>query len=176
MTGKEFENKFKQSCQEQKVLAIRLKDAGYQGEKITHRRFTIKNIADFIIFDNNKMLICELKHRKSSLAFEDITQEKALKTEEFNIQKYDLCNAMCGIIVCFGDLSKTFWIHINLLDELRVITNKKSFNFKDCMSILESNSYFGLIYKIKSFVPDRKRVERLDISFTNEVFGYELLQ
>lgn len=163
MTGKDFESKIKQACDEQGVLSIRLRDAGYQGEMTTQRRFTIKNVCDYILFDGNKFVAMEAKHRKQSLAFKDITQQNDMRKLEDFIEDKGICTATCGLLVCFGAIERTFWIHISAIEELKAATGKKSFNFKDCLAMEQEHP--ALVVLVNTILPNRKKVKRLDMSF-----------
>lgn len=163
MTGKQFEQEFQLACREQAVLAIRLRDAGYQGINATERRFTIKNICDFIVFDDSTLFAMELKHRKQSLAFKDITQRKDLiKVNDF-IEDNSMQNATSGLLVCFGSLDKVWWIHISAIDEMISMTGKKSFNHKDCERLSEEHPL--LVVAVDTVIPPRKKKPRIDTSF-----------
>ena len=69
--GKKFEALFVKSCAEQGIDTTRLKDAGWQGEK-TIRRFTVKNICDFVLFNGQSLYFLELKYRSKSLRFDEM--------------------------------------------------------------------------------------------------------
>lgn len=167
MTGKQFEQEFQLACAEQSVLAIRLRDAGYQGNKFSERRFTIKNICDFIVFDNYLLLAMELKHRKQSLAFKDITQYKDLRKVNEFIESNNMHRATAGLLVCFGSLERVWWIHIAAIDELRDMTGKKSFNHKDCMLLSEEHP--SLVFAVDTVLPPRKKKPRIDMHFTKSI-------
>jgi len=166
MTGKAFEQRFKQACDEQGVLIIRLRDAGYQGEQTSQRRFTIKNVADCIVFDGTKFVVCELKHRKSSLAFKDISQYKDIKKINDFIESNGMHNATAGLLVCFGSMDKIYWVHIAMIDELKHMTSKKSFNFKDCQKLELDHPLMCM--KVDAIIPPRKRTQRIDTSFIGD--------
>lgn len=168
LTGKNFEAKFKQAANEQNILFVRFRDAGYQGETTTERRFTIKNIADCFLFNDNLLAICELKKRNSSLAFKDITQYKDLKKVQDFIKTNNYKNAISGLVVCLGNnLDHVFFLPTNEIENLQNFTGKKSFNIKDCKLFKES--YPGSIFIIGTLIPPRKRTERLDMDFLNHI-------
>lgn len=170
MTGKEFEKLFKDSCEQQGCLFIRFRDAGYTGvnNSETSQRFTIKNIADCFVFNDNMLAVVELKHRKQSLAFKDITQFNALDKLHNQILDYGLENATCGVLVCFnGDMDKIYWISIPALTELQEYTGKKSFNYKDCEALLDELPM--LLVKVESIKLPRKRNLRINTDFLSKI-------
>jgi penicillin-binding protein-related factor A (putative recombinase) len=167
MTGKDFENKIKQACDEQGILSVRLRDAGYQGEMTSQRRFTIKNICDYILFNDRMFVAMEAKHRKQSLAFKDITQAKDMTKLNNFIENNGILSATCGLLVCFGDIEKTYWVHISAIEELKAVTGKKSFNAKDCHSMALEHPM--LVMKVHTITPPRKKIARLDMSFLGAV-------
>ncbi|BAQ84252.1 hypothetical protein [uncultured Mediterranean phage uvMED] len=153
MNGKQFEQLLKESALKQGLFYLRLKDAGFVGDKSDQRRFTPRNVADCVVFDSNIMAILELKKRNSSIRFDELTQYKdMIKCNPNNVD-----NVKVAFIVCFGDVNKVWWIDIKAIDKLKAI-GKKSFNAKDCASLLSND-----IYPIKTFIPARARKARLDI-------------
>ena len=170
MTGKEFEKIFQDSCKVQNVLFIRMRDAGFQGitNSENSQRFTIKNIADCIVFNGDLMATVELKHRKQALAFKDITQFKDLEKLHNSIIDMELQNATCGLLVCFdGDFDKIWWISIPALEELAIHTGKKSFNHNDCLSLCDDLPL--LLVKVDSIKLPRKRNLRIDVNFLKNI-------
>ena len=162
MNGKQFEQLIKMSCEEQGVDITRLHDAGsYVGGQQTGkgRRFTTKNICDFIIFNEGKIAFVEAKHRKTSLAFDDITQKKGLLNKYHGSQQGGILD--CGVMVYFSNVEECWWVHVAILDELQAITGKKSFNAKDCQKAFLEHPAF--IMKVEQRIPDRKRSHRLDM-------------
>jgi len=75
--GKSFEKLLQESCEIQFVDCTRLRDAGWQGEQ-TQRRFTIKNICDFILFSDGCIVYTECKHAKDRLELSRLTQQADL--------------------------------------------------------------------------------------------------
>ncbi len=156
--GKKFEALFVKSCAEQGIDTTRLKDAGWQGEK-TIRRFTVKNICDFVLFNGQSLYFLELKYRSKSLRFDEITQREALKKKENSFSVDVTPFASCGVVVCLS--GRVFYIHVHFLDELEFITGKKSFNAKDCESLSEEHPAFCREFRLE--VPAGKRAERIMI-------------
>ena len=67
--GKDFEAQFKKSCDNQGICAIRLIDSNKFG-KHDSSRFTPCNVADFICYDGNILVLAELKSTKgTSISF-----------------------------------------------------------------------------------------------------------
>ncbi|CAM0103410.1 hypothetical protein PODOV084v1_p0034 [Vibrio phage 340E47.2] len=162
MNGKGFEKLIKESCVLQGVDITRLFDAGSYvgGEQTgTGRRFTTKNICDFILFDEGKIVFVEAKHRKQSITFESITQRKGLQKKYEASSQGKLLD--CGLLVWFGNVEQCWWVHVGALDELQFITGKKSFNAKDCMKLSEEHP--ALCMLVDQYVPTGKRAMKLDM-------------
>lgn len=73
VTGKEFENDFKQSCKKQGIFIERLKDTpmSYTKFKTVESKFTPKNPYDFHVYKMPFLYALELKHTKySSMSIE----------------------------------------------------------------------------------------------------------
>lgn len=152
MDGKKFEALIKDSCELQGVDVTRLRDAGFTGEK-ENKRFTIRNICDFILFDGANMVFLEAKVRKQSLRFDDLTQKemmtKKLKTAE-------PVGAKVGFLVMFPPAA-VFWLPVQAVNEMQDRTGKKSFNAKDCLSNPD------IAKPVFMFKPQGKRNFRLNI-------------
>lgn len=157
MDGKKFEKLIKQSCEEQGVDVTRLHDAGsYVGGKQTGegRRFTTKNLCDFIIFNHGVIAYIEAKRRDSSLTFKDITQRSALMKKHDSNKQGDMLRA--GLFVYFAKPGECWWVPAASIDDLEKDTGKKSFNAKDCVANPSC-------VKVEMFVPRGKRASRLDM-------------
>ena len=147
-SGKKLEARIKLACSEQGIDCTRLKDAGWQGEQ-TERRFTSKNICDFILFRSPFLFFVEAKSRKSSLRFDGITQAKELRKKhnpEGNIHAGVLCELN----------NRIFWISIVGIDNAERMLGKKSFNANDA-------AIYGR--EIHTIVPPKKREARIDLGF-----------
>jgi penicillin-binding protein-related factor A (putative recombinase) len=154
MTGKGLEKLLQESCKIQGIDCTRLRDAGWQGES-TQRRFTVKNICDFVLFSNGEILYVEVKHSKDRLALSRLTQHKDLMAKDAQ----NIKNLFAGYLVNIdGD---TWFIMARAVDEFIVGHGKKSINKTDAQKI-------G--YPVFSFTPARARKPRLDI----ESLIYEL--
>ena len=78
-TGKALQDLIKLSATQLNLGCVRFKDAGFVGDKSEQRRFTSRNVADFIIYGQTcGIAFVEAKNRESSLTFADITQSKDL--------------------------------------------------------------------------------------------------
>ena len=160
--GKGFEDLIKDSCLVLGVDCNRLKDAGYRGET-TERRFTSRNICDFIIFDGETLLYAEAKTSKdNSIAFKRLTQQKNL-FKKYNSNKTS--NVKFGYILEFRKSNKYFWVSVFAVDCLQEWIDKKSFNVND----LEEYEGVGEVKRINTYLPHRKRKERLDMSFMSVI-------
>lgn len=146
MEGKELEKLLQESCKIQDIDCTRLRDAGWQGEQ-TQRRFTIKNICDFIVFGDSTLLYIECKAAKDRLALSRLTQQKDLLSKASSTGQ----NIFCGYLVWIaGDF---VFIRAGAVDRF-TSSGKKSINKAEALGI-------GLI--IKQFTPPRARKSRLDI-------------
>lgn len=145
--GKKLEATIKNACIEQDVDYTRLKDAGWRGEETT-RRFTSKNICDCILFYNRTLLFAEIKHRKKSLRFDEITQLDELG------KKWDPLNYIFSGVICQlnGRMFFLSWLKLN---QMASEIEKKSFNDKDA-------EIHGVI--IPMVKPKGKRTYRPEIS------------
>ena len=144
--GKEFEKLVKLSCEEQDIDFTRLRDAGWTGEQ-TQRRFTIKNICDAILFYKGIIVFVEMKTRKKSLRFDDITQLDDLG------KKWKPENGVFSGVLCSLGNELSFVTYNNLL-ALKLNMIKKSLNHSD-------TDEYGI--QIDRYVPPGKRIARLDI-------------
>jgi len=144
--GKGLEKLLQESCKMQGVDCTRLRDAGWQGET-TQRRFTIKNICDFILFDQGAIVYVECKHSKDRLALSRLTQQDDLM-EKLAQGKPNLFAGYICHIDCL-----TVYISAAAIDKFAA-DGKKSINKTDAMRIGQPVLYF---------TPPRARKPRLDI-------------
>lgn len=146
MDGKALEKLLQESCKIQDIDCTRLRDAGWQGEQ-TQRRFTIKNICDFIVFGDATLLYIECKTAKERLALSRLTQQKDLYSKKIGTGQRLFCGYLIWIA---GDF---VFIRVESVD-LFIGTGKKSINKTDALMI-------GV--KVGEFTPPRARKPRLDI-------------
>jgi penicillin-binding protein-related factor A (putative recombinase) len=146
MDGKGLEKLLQESCKLQGVDCTRLRDAGWQGEA-TQRRFTIKNICDFILFDQGAIVYVECKHSKDRLALSRLTQQDDLMEKLAQVKP----NLFAGYI-CHID-GENFYISAEAVRVFSIL-GKKSINKTDAMRIGRP---------VLSFTPPRARKPRLDI-------------
>jgi len=151
--GKGLEKLLQESCKIQNVDCTRLRDAGWQGEA-TQRRFTIKNICDFILFDQGAIVYLECKHSKDRLALSRLTQQDDL-IEKLKQAKTDL---FAGYL-CHID-GENFYIGAEAVG-IFTIAGKKSISKADAARIGQ---------RVLPFTPKGARKPRLDI----ESLIYEL--
>lgn len=147
MDGKGLENLLQESCKLQGVDCTRLRDAGWQGEQ-TQRRFTIKNICDFILFDQGAIVYLECKHAKDRLPLSRLTQQYDLMEK---LKQLKPC-LFAGYLVHIDDV--TVYISAAAVDRFVGDSGKKSINKTEALNI-------G--YKVAYFTPARARKPRLDI-------------
>lgn len=146
MDGKNLEKLLQESCKIQGVDCTRLRDAGWQGEK-TQRRFTIKNICDFILFADRTILYVECKHTKTSLPISRLTQQDDL----FKKHKQLIPSLFAGYLVCYQN---DFYFMTAGAVEHHIETGKKSISLNDAKMI-------G--WKMPLFTPPKARKQRLDM-------------
>jgi len=145
--GKKFEQLFQDSCIIQGISCTRLRDAGYRGEQ-SERRFTIKNICDFICYGGGQYLyFIELKSRKKAIPFKDLTQLDALirKDNESHLNK-------CMFIFEFQEAKKYYIYPAKHINSLQGVLSKKSFNAQDAAKYMA---------EILTYIPAGKRKARL---------------
>lgn len=146
MDGKELEKLLQESCKLQGVDCTRLRDAGWQGEQ-TQRRFTIKNICDFILFDQGSIVYLECKHAKDRLALSRLTQQHDLMAK----LKPNKPGLFAGYLLHID--GESFFISAAAVF-MFAESGKKSINKTDAARIGE---------RIATFTPPRARKARLDI-------------
>lgn len=121
--GKRFENNFKASIPSS-CWFYRLRDsaASYYGGN-ENLRFSGKNIADCIVFNGNKLYICELKaHAGKSIPLTCIRQNQAEMMLKSNVYK----NIQCLLFVFFYDVSKCYALNIDDFDDFVKKNTRKS--------------------------------------------------
>lgn len=147
-TGKKFEELIKESCAILHYDCNRMRDAGWTGEQ-TSRRFTVKNICDFTIFNGVNLFYIEAKSGKTSIAFDRLTQHKDLIKKDSEGSR----NVCVGYFFevsgewFFGDVVVVDWLISNI--------GKKSINAKDMHEWLRV---------IPPFTPGGKRKARMDLA------------
>jgi len=144
--GKKFEEDIKKACIEQGIDYTRLRDAGWRGEE-TERRFTIKNICDCILFFGGAILFAEMKHRKQSLRFDEITQLDDLE------KKWNPGVGVYSGVFCMLKGGIYFLSYQNIID-MRAELGKKSFNSNDA-------HHYGS--SVEMIVPKGKRAPRPNV-------------
>ncbi len=146
MDGKALEKLLQESCKIQDIDCTRLRDAGWQGEQ-TQRRFTVKNICDFIVFGDGALVYIECKSSKDRLALSRLTQQKDLLSKAANTNQ----NIFCGYLVWID--GEVVFIRAGAVDKFSE-SGKKSINKNDALMIGK---------KVFEFTPPRARKPRLDI-------------
>lgn len=146
MDGKDLEKLLQESCKLQGVDCTRLRDAGWQGET-TQRRFTIKNICDFILFDQGAIVYLECKHSKDRLALSRLTQQDDLVAKVVQGKPNLFAGYLCHID------GENFYISAEAVG-IFTIAGKKSINKTEAARIGE---------RVGTFTPKGARKPRLDI-------------
>jgi len=149
MTGKQFEDLIKDSCEKQGLSYTRLKDAGWMGET-TERRFTPTNVCDCIIFDGSTMLFAEAKHRRDRVEFSGLKQLKDLLNKQGNCPTK---NISYGFMFCIK--GQFYYCDAMRIAIKQQTMGKKSFNDTDAKEFC---------IEVPTFIPSRARKERLDIA------------
>lgn len=153
MDGKGLEKLLQESCKLQGIDCTRLRDSGWQGET-TQRRFTIKNICDFILFDQGAIVYLECKHSKDRLALSRLTQQDDLVAKVVQGKPNLFAGYLCHID------GENFYISAEAVG-IFTIAGKKSINKTEAARIGE---------RVGTFTPKGARKPRLDI----ESLIYEL--
>ncbi len=146
MDGKKLEKLLQESCKIQDIDCTRLRDAGWHGEQ-KQRRFTIKNICDFIVFADSTLLYVECKAAKDRLALSRLTQQEDLLRKAASTGQ----NIFCGYLVWIA--GEFVFIRAGAVDGF-ISTGKKSINKADALRL-------GV--PVRQFTPPRARKPRLDI-------------
>lgn len=144
MDGKSFEKLLQESCELQFVDCTRLRDAGWQGEQ-TQRRFTIKNICDFILFAEGCIVYIECKHAKERLELSRLTQQSDLLKKLAQSTQ----SLFAGYLLHIA--GETYFISAAAIDKY---SDKKSINKADAQRLGVS---------VRHYIPHGKRKARLDI-------------
>lgn len=156
-SGKIFENLITESCDILGLDCTRLRDAGYRGEE-TERRFTVKNICDFLIFNGSCLLYLEAKVRKFSIKFDDLTQLESLLKKQGK-ERATGVNVQTGFLFNFS--GRKFFMRAIDVQSLSESIGKKSMNVHD----VEKHGV-----EILGFFPTPKsKKERININF---IFTY----
>jgi len=127
-TGKRFEENFKKSIPNN-IFYYRFRDSAstyYGGNNFL--RFSITNIADCLLFDGNKLILCELKtHKGSSIPLDCIIGKKS-KIQQiddlYNASMFN--NILCYLIVFFEDKQLCYALPINKFKEFIQNNDRKS--------------------------------------------------
>jgi penicillin-binding protein-related factor A (putative recombinase) len=159
-SGKQFEALFQDSCRIQGISCTRLRDAGFRGEQ-SERRFTIRNICDFICYAGGKHIwFLELKSRQKRIAFKKLEKQAARLLQKY--QENPMLHK-CGFLIDFSDSDdRYYFVEINDYYQLTQTHNKQSVGIKDMQSLT-------VFQPIKLYVPKKKRSKRLDTSFFSQV-------
>ena len=147
-TGKKLEALIKQSAEELGWDCTRLRDAGWQGEK-TQRRFTVKNICDFILFKTPDLFFIEAKSGKTSITFDRLTQQEDLLKKN-NPEKRIYAGYICEI------KGKWFFLAATAIHFMEINLGKKSFNADDADA-------YG--YELVGYIPNGKRKARINLDY-----------
>ena len=137
--GKRFENDFQKSINKNEIFVQRLKDGstrtGVHGEMI---RLKSRNLCDFILFKDGKLVLVELKSfLGKSMSFSNIksTVDEQMtflydllkETEKKGIKSYMILN--------FRDIEETYAVSVNKFYEFYKNTNKASINIAEVREI-----------------------------------------
>lgn len=148
-TGKKFEALIKESADLLGIDCTRFKDAGFTGEKQSSKRFTIKNMCDFILFNGHTLYYIEAKSGKTSITFDRLTQQDELEKK----RKRNFLGVRAGYL--FEIKGKWYYLSSGKIEELIQQTGKKSFNCNDLEDV-------GAIC-VPKYIPAKARKARLDL-------------
>jgi len=160
-TGKKFEKLFQESCRIQEISCTRLQDAGYRGgtdennkqnSSNNQKRFTIRNICDFICYAPNgsRLWFLELKSRKTKITFKELDKQAARLLKKY--QENDKLHE-CGFLFEFSE-QKDVGFYLNIVDyeDFKNHIGRKSFGYKD-----------DFLRLVTAVIFPGKRTPRLDI-------------
>lgn len=141
--GKTFEGQLSKSTPEYALL-YRLNDPAQSFGGGSGSRFSIKNPFDFILWDSKRHVLYALEAKTvagKSISFER-TKDDAGVIHLHQIEGLRKWNAydgiVCGLIIEFRELEKTIFLHINDMDTIMCVLDKKSFTLND----LDENGVF----------------------------------
>ena len=137
--GKQFEEDFMKSVPDY-ALKYRLPDSAQSFDHSDKLRFSRKSPFDYELFDSKKRILyaLELKTVKGkSISFERTKEDKGdihfhQIRELNNWNKYD--GTVCGFIIEFRQLEKTFFLDIEDFNKLSELVTKKSFSNDDLLT------------------------------------------
>jgi Holliday junction resolvase len=151
--GKRTEQNFQKSCEKDGILCIRLVDSNKFGFG-SQSRFTPTNIADFVCFDSDSLLIIELKSTiGSSMSFNQPVEiqpkgkaKPSIKSHQINslLERSQYHNVYCGLLLDFDDRTNskgevleggTYYIDIHTFVGWTRSIKKKSINQVDAQLI-----------------------------------------
>ena len=160
MNGHEFEKWFSDSCAKSKVLAYKLPNTGWQG-KTEGRRFTPKNICDFVVHNGEKTIYTELKRRNKSVRFDELSQydrlmKRYLMAVDFRLEDV----VLYGFLIHFAN-GGTYWVHVEGMRLLKNHLGKKSFNENDIQKMTLRSTHF---VRCLEYIPPRCRKPYLSIN------------
>lgn len=141
--GKQFENDFVSSVNQDINLLHRLKDAAQSYNQSKDTRYTWQNPCDYFLF-NGKMFFCfELKSTKSkSISFQRNEEDKTQRMIKWHqIEKLtefaNYKNVLAGFILNYRDeknnTQRTYFLDIKDFNKIRLSTNKHSINEIDIL-------------------------------------------
>lgn len=149
--GKKFEEWLVKSAKEQGWDTTRLRDAGFTGsiDTTSKKRFTIRNICDFIFFKSGKIFFIEAKHSKTK----SITASRLSQLEELVRKASNGIDGLkCGFICKTTDA--IFFVDAITLRDFFNTSPKKSFTLHDIHTALV----------IDTVIPVGKRTPRADVN------------
>ena len=160
--GKKFEDDFKQSCEKvENFFIMRLVDgtASWSSEKSDNVRFQAKNICDFVLSYQGKLVLLELKSiLKSSLPFGNIknSQTEGL-TKAFN---KNATHMFIGFLVNFRDHEETYFMSIEQFNQYVTEVDRKSipidFFRNNCILVEQKKKKVRYNYNIEKFMGSLK--------------------
>jgi len=147
-SGKIFEDNFRESIPKN-VYYYRFRDTAstyYGGNNFL--RFSNTNIADCLLFNGNKLLLCELKaHKGSSIPLDCIIGKKSKQKQIedlYNASQYE--NVYCYLIVFFEDKELCYALPIRNFIEFIEDSTRKSVP----IDYFEQNAYKVDVIKLRT--------------------------
>jgi len=155
-SGKKFEDLISLSSKEQGWDITRLHDTGGFGSRdVQRRRFTLKNICDFVMFKDGHIFYTEAKSSKGRLAFSRLTQHKALMKKHAE----GIENVHAGYLLEVD--SVVSYVSVFDMEMLMRDIGKKSANVSDLKR-----------FELGMITPKGKKKQRIDLSGLPINFNY----
>lgn len=111
MNGKTWEKCIQASCDKRLIFCKKLADGTANwGQQGVQTRFQKSNECDFIIFNENKLLMLEAKcHKGKSIPINCIRKSQVSGLTKKSIYK----GVICGLLILFSDIEEAYFLNIH---------------------------------------------------------------